>query len=122
MNNGIGKAKERELTPEVVASLHSHEVMAVLFAEVGAQGRPEYASVVSRTKDGTVFVDSGSFSFDYDGKKCGSGIEIELLERLVPFLKCMRGDFATGLCSYGFCSCGDGHKRSAVLPVFALLH
>ena len=92
MNNGIGKAKERELTPEVVASLHSHEVMAVLFAEVGAQGRPEYASVISRSKEGAVFVDSGSFCFDYNGKKYGSGIEIELLERLVPFLKCMRGD------------------------------
>ena len=92
MNNGIGKVKERELTPEVVASLHSHEVMAVLFAEVGAQGRPEYASVMSRTKEGVVFVDSGSFSFDHNGKEYGSGIEIELLERLVPFLKCMRGD------------------------------
>ena len=54
MNNGIGKAKERELTPEVVASLHSHEVMAVLFAEVGAQGRPEYASVISRSNEGAV--------------------------------------------------------------------
>lgn len=102
---------------EVMAMLNPDEVMAVVFAEVGAQGTPQYASVVSRSRDGSVFVDSGSYCIDDKGGgrgRYGSGVEAESLENLVPFLRCMRGDsFESTIRGFGWSHDGEWYHFDA---------
>lgn len=78
------------ISADAVRSLDVSKVMAIAFAEVGAQGMPNYVEVISDLTD-KVSVIAGRFGFEAFGKRYVEAVDIEELERVVPFLKWFRG-------------------------------
>ena len=87
MNKEVTK---ENISPEAVRALDFAKVMAIAFAEVGAQGMPNYIEVFSDLPD-KVSVLSGNFGFEAYGTRRVEAVDIEDLERVVPFLKWFRG-------------------------------
>ncbi len=78
------------ISADAVRSLDVSKVMAIAFAEVGAQGMPNYVEVISDLPD-KVSVISGRFGFEAFGKRYVEAVDVEELERVAPFLKWFRG-------------------------------
>ena len=78
------------ISADAVRSLDVSKVMAIAFAEVGAQGMPNYVEVISDLTD-KVSIIAGRFGFEAFGKRYVEAVDIEELERVVPFLKWFRG-------------------------------
>ena len=87
MNKEVTK---ENISPEAVRALDFAKVMAIAFAEVGAQGMSNYIEVISDLPD-KVSVLSGNFGFEAYGTRRVEAVDIEDLERVVPFLKWFRG-------------------------------
>ena len=88
-------SKEKEvvretISDEILRALDMSKIQAVAFAEVGAQGRCNYISVISDLGD-RIVVDEGHFGFEAYGSRYEGDVEIERLEEVVPFLKHFRG-------------------------------
>ena len=79
-----------DISADAVRSLDVSKVMAIAFAEVGAQGMPNYVEVISDLAD-KVSVFAGRFGFEAFGKRYVEAVDIGELERVVPFLKWFRG-------------------------------
>ncbi len=78
------------ISADAVRALDVSKVMAIAFAEVGAQGMPNYVEVISDLPD-KVSVISGRFGFEAFGKRHVEAVDVEELERVAPFLKYFRG-------------------------------
>ena len=79
-----------DISADAVRSLDLSKVMAIAFAEVGAQWTANYVEVISDLTD-KVSVIAGRFGFEAYGKRYVEAVDIEELERVVPFLKWFRG-------------------------------
>ena len=79
-----------DISADAVRSLDVSKVMAIAFAEVGAQGMPNYVEVISDLPD-RVSVIAGRFGFEAFGNRYVEAVDIGELERVVPFLKWFRG-------------------------------
>ena len=89
--NTMSKEVVREnISADAVRSLDMSKVMAIVFAEVGAQGMPNHVEVISDQPD-QVSVISGRFGFEAYGRRVVETVDIAELERVVPFLKLFRG-------------------------------
>ena len=78
------------ISNEAVRALDVSKVMAIAFAEVGAQWRQNYIEVISDLSD-KVLVLFGNFGFEAYGKRYTGAVDIDEIERSVPFLKWFRG-------------------------------
>ena len=78
------------ITVEAVRALDVSKVMALAFAEVGAQGGPSYVEVVSDLPD-KVSVISGNFGFVALGTRFPGDVGFGELAQAFPFLKWFQG-------------------------------
>ena len=87
--------KEKEVVRETISeesvlALEASRIKAVAFAEVGAQGNPEYVVLIS--DDGErVAIDEGSFGYEAFGRQHDGDVDIASVESAIPFLKLFRG-------------------------------
>lgn len=82
----------KEITNDVLSEIDYGHVMAIAFAEIGAQGTPNYIEIVhdSETQVTAYF---GNFKFRYLGELEGYGsVELERIENGISFLRNVRGD------------------------------
>ena len=77
---------KRQLTKDIFDSLDGENVKAVEFAEVGAQGNSASLTIVSRDGD-TIFMDGGSFGYEFCGTRFSGDVEIEDILAILPFLR-----------------------------------
>ena len=81
---------KEKISNEATRALDVSKVMAIAFAEVGAQGSPNYIEVFSDLSD-KVLVLFGDFGYEAFGDRYTEDVDIEEVERIVPFLKWFRG-------------------------------
>ena len=87
----MSKETVREkISEEIVRRLDVSKVKAIAFAEVGAQGSSNYVAIISDLPD-KVSVAAGKFGFEAYGTRYAEDVEIEALEKAIPFLKWFRG-------------------------------
>ena len=91
----------RTITRDIVLNMDMTQVMAISFAEVGAQGVPNSVAVIS--DDGQqIFVDKGGFAHEFAGINVPGEVEIETLETKLPFLAHFRGTSFETTCRGNF--------------------
>lgn len=80
----------QNISCDSVSRIDESRVVAISFAEVGAQGTPNYVALIS---DGgaNILVDEGHFSFERHGTRYPEDVTIEALEEKFPFLAHFRG-------------------------------
>ena len=89
----MNKEKEvvrEKISEEIVRALDMSKIQAIAFAEVGAQWRGNFISVISDLGD-RIVVDEGHFGFEAFGIRYDGDVEIDQLEEAIPFLKHFRG-------------------------------
>jgi ADP-ribosylglycohydrolase len=89
MNNDKEVVRET-ISEKIVRAMDISKIKAIAFAEVGAQGRPDYITIISDMGDRLV-VNEGSFGFESFGRRFNGAVEIECLEETIPFLRHFRG-------------------------------
>ena len=82
---------EREISNELLKQLSIESIKVVGFAEVGAQGDSQYVLLLS-DNGSRVFRDEGHFWVMHNGERYGSGVNIEDVYKVVPFLKDFLGN------------------------------
>ncbi len=78
------------LSNEIAAGLDPENVKAIEYAEVGAQGCGQHVRVVSDLPD-RIALNEGDFGLELYGTRSKGDVDVEELERLVPFLRHFRG-------------------------------
>ena len=89
MNNDKEVVRET-ISEKIVREMDIYKIKAIAFAEVGAQGRPGYITIISDMGD-RIVVNEGSFEFESFGRRFNGAVEIECLEETIPFLRHFRG-------------------------------
>ena len=82
----------KEITNDVLSEIDYGHVMAIAFAEIGAQRSSNYIEIVHDSEN-QVTAYFGVFQFLHLGKRVGGGrVDLERIENRIPFLKSVRGD------------------------------
>ncbi len=81
---------KKGLSNSVADELNPEAVQAVEYAEVGAQGCSQKVTIVT-DQGGKIVLYEGSFGLEGYGTRLNGDVDVERLERLVPFLRHFRG-------------------------------
>ena len=87
----------RTITGDAVLKMDVAKVVAISFAEVGAQGTPNSVAVIS-DRGNEISVERGGFSFEFRGVCYPGAVAIETLEAKFPFLAQFRGTTIDTIC------------------------
>lgn len=90
MNAMKKEVVNERMSVDAVRALDVSKVMAIAYAEVGAQGDPGSVQVISDLPD-KVSVISGNFGFESLGTRFPEDVGLDELERVFPFLTSFRG-------------------------------
>ncbi len=78
------------LSNDIAAAMNPETVQAVEYAEVGAQGGGQHVMIITDQGD-KIALYEGSFGLEVYGTRLNGDVDVERLERLVPFLRHFRG-------------------------------
>ena len=88
--NSIKEIVREKLSEDRIRALDASKVEAIAFAEVGAQGDPNYIAIVSADEE-SIRIDEGYFGYEAYGRYFLGSVAIESIERVLPFLRNFRG-------------------------------